>query len=541
MRQRGLAGAAWILLGLALLLQLLALAAPALALPPALPLLAGGLAFLALGAALWQERKAGAGERLAREDTEAPSSAPAPQANTAFLSVVSHELRTPLHTILGYTQLLQRQLAGEAREKLAIIANSSTQLLALIDDILDFGRGEAFSVELHLEAISLHSLLARLEAEARILAAQRGNRFAVTLGECLPAAFEADEQRLIQLLQNLIGNALKYTERGCVTLGVAGDPAAVCETPDGTWHRLRFTVEDTGIGIPAADLAHIFEPFARASGKQRQPGAGLGLAIARQLARAMGGDISVESEVGQGSRFHVDLPLRAAPLAAAVGEPANTAAATGYRGRPLTLLVADDIEENRTILREMFTRLGFTVLTANDGEEALAHCLATSPPVDAALVDQFMPGKDGWAFLRAIRSSPQHARLPVFLISAAAPKRPSDLPAAIDFDHKLMKPLRLDQLANLLQQALAFEWAEAPALPTASPPAMTFPPADTLRDIHDLLALGKVVALQRRARDLAHEHPHYKAFWERLEQLSRAIDLAGLKRLLDEAASDRPG
>lgn len=527
-----------------------------------LPVLTGGLASLALAYALYldiravreeretsrrqlaafqhseQERLQAAVESRTQELHEAISRAEtANQAKTAFLSVVSHELRTPLHTILGYTQLLQRQLAGEARDKLAIVANSSSQLLSLIDDVLDFSRGEAFSVDLQLEAVNLHRLCRQLEESSRLLAGRRNNHFSVELDDGLPQAVLADEQRLTQLLQNLIGNACKYTERGTIRLIVAPDPAAVCETPEGTWYRLCFTVSDTGPGIPAAEQEHIFEPFARASSRQRQPGVGLGLAIARQLARAMGGDITVDSEPGRGSDFRVLLPLQAVPLEETSPTPVDSGAVSGYLGRRLTLLVADDIAENRTILKEMFSRLGFNVVTAEDGAAALRLCQAAAPPVDAALVDQFMPNMDGWGFLRAVRESDSLARLPVILISAAPPKRPPDLAADIDFDHKLMKPLRLDFLASLLQQKLGFEWTTAnAAAPNPAPAdACRFPPPPQMAEFRDMLVLGKVLALQRWALSLAQHSPEYSVFCEQVVLRSRAVDLAGLKRLLDEA------
>lgn len=487
-----------------------------------------------------QERLLAAVANRTHELQEAMSRAEAAnQAKTSFLSVVSHELRTPLHTILGYTQLLQRQLAGEARDKLAIVANSSAQLLSLIDDVLDFSRGEAFSVDLQLEPVGLRRLCLQLEESSRLLAGRRNNRFTVDLAEGLPTAVLADEQRLLQLLQNLIGNACKYTERGDIRLIVTPEPAAVCDTPEGTWYRLRFTVADSGPGIPRDEQEHIFEPFTRASSRQRQPGVGLGLAIARQLARAMGGDITVDSQPGSGSRFHVVLPLLAVALEENQALPVDSTAITGYQGRRLTLLVADDIAENRTILKEMFTRLGFSVVTADDGAEALDRCEIANPPIDAALVDQFMPNMDGWDFLRAVRLSPALANLPVFLISAATPKRPADLPPEIDFDHKLMKPLRLDLLASLLQQRLGFAWTADPATAASNgAAACRFPPAAQLAEFRDMLALGKVLALQRWSQALAQRSPEYAVFCERVVNLSRSVDLAGLKRLLDEAEGE---
>lgn len=458
------------------------------------------------------------------------------QAKTSFLSIVSHELRTPLHTILGYTQLLQRQLAGEARDKLGIIGNSSAQLLRLIDDILEYSRGETVPVDLQLDNVHLRSLLAGLEASTRILAGQHGNTFTFSVIGDVPVAVEADEQRLTQVLQNLVGNACKYTERGRIDLLVEPD-CAPSTTPTGTWHRIRFTVADTGPGIAAAEQEHIFEPFTRASDRQRQPGAGLGLAIARQLTRAMGGSIAVESAPGYGSRFHVVLPLRELPAAAVQDAGPLFALSDRIDGRRVTLLVADDIVENRTILTEMFVRLGFSVVTASNGREALALCASADPPIDAALVDQFMPICDGWGFLEAIRNDQRLADLPVILISAAPAARPADFPADLDFDLKLMKPVRLDNLASLLQHRLGFRWvasATAESRPNAvveGPQAQ--PGKEKMEEYRDLLALGKVLALQRWAQRGTLETPGLASFYDEIVALARAVDLAGLKRRLD--------
>ncbi len=478
-------------------------------------------------------------EALARAES-------ANRAKSAFLSVVSHELRTPLHTILGYTQLLQRQLAGEARDKLAIVANNSEQLLRRINDVLDFSRGEAFSVEITLEPVVLADLVKELESSSQLLARRRGNRFEASLGADCPPAVEADEARLLQVLQNLIDNACKYTEGGVVRLTIAPDAGSDAVSPDGQWRRLVFAVEDSGCGIAENDQSLIFEPFKRAGNRQHQPGVGLGLAIARQFARAMGGEIEVASAPGEGSTFRVVLPMRCAAvdqtMPAAAPEAAETVveAAEAAAPRPIRLLVADDIPENRKLLEEACRRFGFDIITARDGAEALAACLGAAPPVAAALVDQFMPGQDGWDFLRAVRESPRGRDLPVILISAAAAKRPEGFPEGVDFDHVLLKPLRLDRLLAVLRETLGFDQVpSAPPPPAgdvpAGPPTPWPPPAllDELRSMH---AQGQILAMQRWADRLAAAQPDYAPFCRRVVKLCQAVDLPGLKRLLDQAA-----
>ena len=224
----------------------------------------------------------------------------ASRAKSAFLSTVSHELRTPLHTILGYTRmLLGSQKDADARAKLALVERGGRSLLGLVDELLEFSHGDHITAELQLEPLSLPGLLADLEQSSRLLAAERGNRLLVSLGDGLPDVVRADERKLTRALQNLVGNACKFTENGTIGVSVEAEAGAPGGEP---WRGLRFSVEDTGIGIAPEDRERVFDPFARASTALGRPGIGLGLAIAQQLVRAMGGEITVESAPGQGSR-----------------------------------------------------------------------------------------------------------------------------------------------------------------------------------------------------------------------------------------------
>lgn len=449
------------------------------------------------------------------------------EAKGKFLSVMSHDLRTPLHTILGYTQLLFRRSSGEAREQLAAIADSSAQILALIDRLLDFSRGEAGSIVLEPEPVRLADFLAGLHKSSRMLAERRGNTFVMQMAPDLPVAIAVDAQRLLQILNNLLGNACKYTADGDIRLTVERE---------GREH-LHFAVTDTGRGIAPEYLEQIFAPFARTPDSRHQPGVGLGLAIARQLARAMGGEVTVASTPGRGSCFSVVLPCSEvappAPERVPAGEVGNVLLPDGK----YTLLVADDIPGNRALLGEMLRRMGFRILTAADGAQALAVCQAAEPAVDIALVDQFMPVLDGWGFLAGIRQMERYVRLPVFLISAAAVSRPPDFPAGLEFDEVLLKPLQLDTLSVLLLQYLGL--AVPAAVAEAPPPAagLVYPPADKLAEFADQLAQGKVLALQRWSEELLVSHPACAEFAARVRQLARTIDLRGLRRLLDEAGA----
>lgn len=452
----------------------------------------------------------------------------ASRAKSAFLSVISHELRTPLHTIIGYTQLLKKRVPDDFTDQLAIIERSGEQLLHLIDQVLDYSRGEAQPVTLQPEPMRLAALAALLGNAGRLMAEKNANRFSIQLG-ALPVAVEADEQRLSQVLLNLIGNACKYTEHGTVQLyiGLAeGDDRSL-------WRRLRFEVSDNGIGIPAEEQAHIFEPFSRVAGGQRQPGVGLGLAIARQLVHAMGSEIELKSTPGLGSRFFFELKLREThmedePLPSIIGK---------YSGDVRTLLVADDIKENRELMQHLLSLWGFRVEVAADGAEAIDIWRRADPPIDAALVDQIMPGMDGWGFLRAVREPEGGTHLPVILISAALPQRPENYPENLTFDRVIIKPVNSETLADHLQQLLGIEWNRERKTGNTNLPLrdITPPPAEDLAEFRAMLELGQIPAIRRWAEDVALARPECVGFSRQVKKLCQTVDLEGLRQLLEQA------
>lgn len=468
------------------------------------------------------------------------------RAKGAFLSVMGHELRTPLHTILGYTGILQRQADASAKEMLATMDTSGRQLLRLIDDILDFGQGGEHGISLHPAYFSLSALAARLNSSARILALRRNNRFELELDFPPATQIEADEQRLTQILQNLIDNACKFTANGIVRLVIArvadGEDRPA---PDGTRQRFLFAVEDTGAGIPEAQRATIFEPFVRAPDKKNVPGVGLGLAIARQLVEAMGSKLEVTSTLEKGSRFHFALACQADQLDRQPLATHRDGQIVGYapkeiplgdKGRQRTLVVADDIPTNRLFIERLCAFWGFRVIPAANGMEAIKACTETKPAPDAALVDQFMPVLDGWDFLRAIRTSQTLPDLPVVLISAAALTPPDDFPADLRFDAYLKKPVMQDDLAQTLADLLHLKWireAESEqALPADDLPVPAFS-AGEWDEFAAMVQMGRILALQQWVDALSAARPELYAVGERIKVLCKKVDLAGLQQILD--------
>ena len=456
-------------------------------------------------------------------------------AKSRFLAGISHELRTPLHTILGYLKLLKKDSSGTVRQQLSIVERSSQQLRQLIDELLEYHRGEQRPPQLRPAPVVLYNSLELVARSARLMALEGRNAFSKMLQDDLPGAVWVDEGRLLQILQNLVGNACNYTRDGRVSLRVTRErepalPAGRC--------RLRIAVEDTGIGIPPAELAQIFEAFKRGSSSSGMPGLGLGLTVARQWVRAMGGDIEVRSHPGQGSCFSFTLELKVAgadELDTLVDSDAP--AVTLQHARP-TVLVADDMAENRQLLRSLCETWGCVVVEAVDGATALAACIKSAPPVHMVLADQVMPGLDGWGLLRQLRENPALSHLPVALISAADARRPADFPSGLDFDLVLGKPLDDAALLRFLSERLP------PGLtppPVAAAEDVALPPGERAR-FQDLLADGRVIDIAAWAQALAQADGAYAPFAKQVAEFCRAANLPALDRLANMPPTpDSPG
>jgi signal transduction histidine kinase/ActR/RegA family two-component response regulator len=395
-----------------------------------------------------------ASQRLSQHDAELAQmvehlavmrdqAAEASRAKSAFLASMSHELRTPLNAILGYAQILKwnQGLTDKQLTGLNTIEQAGQHLLALIDEVLDLSKIEAGRLELHNTPVQLAPFLDGIVNIIRVRVEQRGVRF-LYQSAGLPAAALADERRLRQVLLNLLGNAAKFTDQGEVCLLVSAEP-------EGEGHvRVRFEVQDSGVGISEADLRALFQAFQQVGDTQRRRGGtGLGLAISRQLVRHMGGDIHVTSEPGRGSLFWFELVL---PLVPAETAKPPERVAVGYEGERKTVLVVDDVPQNRTLLIDMLRPLGFSVVEAQDGRDGLERAKALQP--DLILMDNVMPVMDGLEATRRLREVPALQGVPVFSISASAgidgPQRALEAGA----NAFLTKPFRAAQLLELMEQ-----------------------------------------------------------------------------------------
>jgi PAS domain S-box-containing protein len=301
------------------------------------------------------------------------------QAKSAFLANMSHELRTPLNAILGFTQLMDRDpnLTAEQQENLGIINRSGEHLLALINEVLEMSKIEAGRVTLEENSFDLYRLLDGLEEMFRLRARDKGLALSFERAENVPQYVRTDEGKLRQVLSNLLGNAVKFTQEGGVALrvGTKDEGRRTKDQPPSVVRRssLVFEVEDTGPGMAPEELAVVFDPFVQAtSGQQPQEGTGLGLSISQQYVRLMGGDITVSSEVGRGSLFQFDVQAGLADAAEVQAAQPRRRVLGLEPNQPIyRLLVAEDKETNRQLLVKLLEPLGFEVQEAVNGQEAI--------------------------------------------------------------------------------------------------------------------------------------------------------------------------
>jgi len=393
-------------------------------------------------------------DALAKEQQLSRAARAAERAKSNFLAVMSHEIRTPMNGILGFADLLaQRPLSAEDLESVRIIQESGQALLRILNDILDYSRIESGRLDIRAESFSPVALL----EDTRVLMAPLGKFKSVGLhtscGPGVPRTAAGDPGRIRQILVNLVGNALKFTVAGNVTIGVRNVGLSDGKT------LLQFFVRDTGIGISGEKIAQIFEPFAQAddSISRRYGGTGLGLAISRSLAELMGGHLAVESEPGQGSLFSFTLPLEVPDSADAPGRTPEPQALDIHFSKafPLKILVAEDDAVNMKLIRKLLAKLGYEPLTANNGSDAVAMCRTMRP--DCILMDIHMPDLDGVAATREIRQLETKAILPrrTFIAALTADVLPDDRSRtlAAGVDDYLTKPLKPDALASTLRRA----------------------------------------------------------------------------------------
>lgn len=397
------------------------------------------------------------------------------RAKSEFLANMSHEIRTPLNAVLGFTELLSRSLTQEPQlSYLRAVKKGGHALLTLINDILDLSKIEAGRLDLQYAPVMPAELLAEILEIFSQKAAEKDLTLQLEIPPQLPACLLLDEVRLRQVLFNLVGNALKFTEQGKVCLSAASQARE-----DGRVD-LVLRVSDTGIGIPAEARESIFEAFRQQEGQatKKYGGTGLGLTITRKLVSMMNGDVQFESTLGEGSVFSVH--LRAVEIA--VGEPpSRQPESPAWRFAPAKVLIADDQPLNRQLLVELFKTLPFEIVQAENGQEAVERARQERPQL--ILLDVRMPIMDGFAAARALKADPLTREIPLFALTASVMQHEVSQLAAAGFDLYLRKPLTLSVLLQNLIVVLPHCPAELPDLPSE----VAVPAASLLHRLPELI------------------------------------------------------
>jgi PAS domain S-box-containing protein len=451
------------------------------------------------------------------------------RAKSTFLANMSHELRTPLNSILGISQLMERDpgFPGQHRNTLKILSRSGTHLLELINDVLEMSKIEAGKVSLIPTSIDLHSFLGDLEEMIRLRTDQKGLTLIFERRSNLPQYIETDVRMLRQILINLLGNAVKYTEKGRVTLrisfreGMGTDPEAKLISPA----RLEFEVEDTGIGIAQEDRQRIFEPFVQLEpGRATRDGTGLGLTLSRMFIELLGGEISIHSQVGKGSIFAFDIAIKLAKGSAVHTQEADHQVIGLLPGQPpYRLLIVDDSAENRFVLRQLLEQVGFQVLEAAGGQEAVD--LYKSGQLHLIWMDLRMPGMDGNEAARRIREAEKGRRnaegkeihTPLIALSAGVVENEGFPSRSLAFDDWVYKPFREKEIFDKLEKHLGVQFLYQPSLGSAAadkgpeeaaltPAALAVLPLEWLKEFSQTLRKGRSAELIDRIDRISRDH-----------------------------------
>ncbi len=476
----------------------------------------------------------------ARQEAESAN-----QTKSTFLSNISHEFRTPLNSILGYAQLLQKDknLTLKQQDKIDIIQHSGNYLLRLISDILELSKIERGDIKLYPNDFHFTPFIRELVKIFQIRAQQKGIAFIYQPLSHLPRFICADEKRLRQILINLLSNAIKFTERGGITFRLKTEQITeqtLISDPKSSRLRFHFQVEDTGIGIAQENLEKIFLPFEQAIELKNKPeGTGLGLSITQELVEIMGGELHVESRLGQGSLFWLELMFPET----FDWEESSAKIIVGYQGPLRKILVIDDHEENRFVLISILKPLGFEIYEAEEGVEGLKKLREFKP--DLIITDLVMPVMDGFEFIRKVKALPEFRQLPILTESASI----LEFESTSFCDAFLSKPLSTEELLELLQKHLGLTWIEkeksliekengnekkfealAPNPLPLTP--IKWPSLAEVMTLFELSELGDITAIIERVEQLEQSDAELSTFAKTIRQFTKRYDSDGVTELL---------
>ncbi len=460
------------------------------------------------------------------------------RAKSMFLANMSHEIRTPLNAILGFTQLLHRDkdLTQRHRKDVRTIHRSGEHLLNLINDILEMSKIEAGKVTLNLKTFNLHNLIEDLGLMFRPKAEAKGLTFVVEKAENIPLYGIMDEGKLRQIIINLLGNAVKFTETGRITLRVSYENLQ--EKSD--WFRLVIEVDDTGPGISEEERKNLFKSFQQAKAGLKAGGTGLGLAISREFARMMGGDISVRSQVGKGScfRFEIEMQTGKDIVDEKQHEYRHIAKVTSESGQPRALIV-DDHVDNRVLLRALLGPVGFEIDEAANGLEALELWKRTSP--DVIFMDMRMPEMDGYEATRKIKGTAAGKNIPIIAVTASALEEDVDQVMEAGVDAYIRKPFREEEIFEALvrllnihfifEKEVSVEISIDPETMVSTPEDLDKLPEELIRSMRESLEEGDMASFSEKIKQAEDIAPEIALF---LKKLADQYDYGSLDEILNQ-------
>lgn len=458
-------------------------------------------------------------------------------AKSQFLANMSHELRTPLNGILGYAQIMERDKSTTPQQKdaIQIIHHCGSHLLTLINDILDISKIEASKMELYSSTFNFPSFLIEVVEICSIRSEEKEITFYYQVLNQLPNAVTADEKRLRQVLINLLSNAIKFTEKGGVIfkVGVIGNGEDSDRSP---LTKIRFYIEDTGVGMAPEQLEKIFLPFEQVgNSQQKAEGTGLGLAIAQKIVQMMGGEIKVESRLGKGSTFYLDLELNESSEYIAQCSSNNSTNLRSFKGNKNKILLVDDRCDNRSFIKNLLEPLGFKIMEACNGQDGLDKAIDFQP--DLIITDLVMPVMDGFEMSRRFRKSSEFKDLILIASSASVFNFDRQNSQEAGCNEFLSKPIQVEELLEVLKIYLQIEWIyEQPAdlaneqqegftnLLNVQSGELVIPPSTELVALFNAARIGDIEVVEQEANRLKQIHGNYLPFANKILQFAKNFE-----------------